>query len=170
MAPLNPTLSVPRYPLSVERLALVLTGYTITGRPDQPFGHPAALDPASGSVPAGPYTIADAAGTVLHVTEQVPNWAAERWAVRTWRQQEFDALPFGPAQERAQLRLKAENRLLEAQIAANEARIAALNLPVDGDLDFLDRAMTRYGDALQALQTAQFAIDEHDEAQQAVAA
>lgn len=169
MPPLHPTLAVPRHPLSVERLALVLTGYTIRGTGSPPL-IPDVLDPASGSVPRGPYTISDANGKVLHVTEQVPCWAAERWAVRTWRGQAFDALPFGPADERAQLVLKAENRLLEAQIAANKARIAALNLPVDGDLYFLDAAMQRYGDALQALQVAQYRIDEYDEAQRAVAA
>jgi hypothetical protein len=166
MAPLNPTLSVPRYPLSVERLALVLTGFTITGFTGITESVPAALDPASGCVPRGPYTITDAGGKVLHVCEATYGCAI-RWAVRTWRQQEFDALPFGPADEREQLRLKAENRLLEAQIAANEARIAALNLPVDGDLDFLDRAMERYGEAVEAHRSALCRIEEHDDAQAA---
>ena len=99
----------------------------------------------------------------------MPAWCAERWAVRTWRQQDFDALPFGPSQERAQLVLKAENRLLEAQIAANEARIAALNLPVDGDLAFYDHAMQTYGEAVEAHRSALCRIEEHDDAQQVAA-
>src|SRR5688500_6462947 len=86
MPPLNPTLSVPRHPLSVERLALVLTGFTITGFTGITESVPAALDPASGCVPRGPYTITDETGAVLHVTGQVPHWVAERWAVRTWRE------------------------------------------------------------------------------------
>ena len=165
----RPTLSVPLHPLSVERLALVLTGWRISGFTGITESVPAVLDPASGCVPRGPYTITDAGGKVLHVTRNLAGCAI-RWAIRTWRLQEFDTLPFGPSQERAQLVLKAENRLLEAQIAANEARIAALNLPVDGDLDFLDRAMERYGEAVEAHRSALFRIEEHDDAQQGIAA
>ena len=143
----HPTLTTPVNPLSVGRLALALTGYTITGADG------ATLDPASGCVPRGPYTVSDAEGAVIGRMDI--HWQAERLAVRTWRQRVTNTdSALTPVAVEEQLRLRVEIRSLEAQAAALEARIKAIDAAHGEDIWFLDHALETYGEAVQAHDTA----------------
>jgi hypothetical protein len=142
---MHPTL--PRPP-SLHRLALSLTGYTITGADG------ATLEPLAGQWPRGPYTLKDETGAVIPTRADAPHWTIERIAVRTWRQRctQADGLTREAVDE--QLRLTIELRAAEAYAAALECRVKAIDAAHGDDLWFLDSALGTYTKAALAFDEA----------------
>lgn len=160
---MHPTLAIPAAPLTVARLALALTGFTVTGQPG-PFGTVVGEHPCC--VPAGPYTVTDASGAVIG--EYGIHWQAERLAVRTWRQR-AEAADYCLTREAVaeQLRLKIELRAAEAHAAALNARIKAIDAAHGDDILSLDIALADYATAVEAHRRAQHEFADYDVAEAA---